>query len=336
MHFNEWGKKEVAQLKKLYPLFRVKYLVKYFPKRNKATIAAKALNLGLQSAKLWQTEDNKMLQLKFRASSKEELLRLFPKRTWSAIMAQGERLGIKRNRNHPKLAVNEDYFKKWSSNMAYILGYILTDGCIIRGSYKGYSDSLKFGVQLKDQDILKKIKRELGSAHSISITRNAAYLCIASQKIVDSLKHLSIDYKKSLKEKIPNVPNKYKKDFIRGMIDGDGGISINSRSYPTLRLYGGINTINFVRDYFWNNFKAYSNIGKRESKLASNIYLCYIAYRTNTAIKLIDFLYKDAKIFLDRKYKLAMQCGRIQIRTRNNFTSIYEKATYYSGEPNEI
>lgn len=324
MYFNEWGKEEIEKLKKLYPNLWVKELLPYFPKRNRYTIAAKAHNLGLASAKSWQKEDNKLLRSKFALSSKEDLLKLFPRRTWSAIMAQGERLGVKRFRNKPKLFVNENYFNSWSPNMAYVLGFILADGCIIRGSYKGYSDALKFGVQLKDKDVLEKIKKELSSEHTISIIRNAAHLCITSQKIVDSLKHLGITYQKSLKETVPNVPNKYMKDFLRGIIDGDGGISIDSKHYPTLRLCGSVGTITFIRNYFWKKFKTFSSIGRRKSRLAPNIYLCYIAYRTNTAIKLINFLYKDAKIYLDRKYRLAIQCSQIQIRKRNNQIAIYE------------
>jgi hypothetical protein len=324
MYFNQWSKREIAKLKKLYPILRVKALVPYFPKRNKATIAMKALNLGLPSAKLWHLQENAILRKKFISASRDELLKLLPDRTWPAIIAQGERLKLKRNRKKPRLNINENYFSTWSPNMAYILGFILADGCIIRGTYKGYSDSLKFGVQLKDRDILEKIKKELHSEHAISIIRNAAHYCVSSKKIVDSLKALGITHQKSLKETVPNVPDKYIKDFIRGLIDGDGGISIDSKSYPTLRLYGGINTVNFVRDYFLKNFNAYSGIGKRQSKLAPNIYLCYIAYRTNTAIKLINFLYRNAKIFLDRKYELAMQCHQIQIRKRNSQATIYE------------
>jgi hypothetical protein len=324
MYLNQWSNQEILKLKELYPTLRVKDLVSHFPKRNRFTIAAKALNLHLESAKLWQQRDNSLLRTKFANSPKPELLKLLPGRTWLAIMAQAERLGVNRNRKKPKLYVNENYFNKWSPNMAYVLGFILADGCIIRGTYKGYSDSLKFGVQLKDRDILEKIKVEFRSEHSISITRNAAHFCICSQKIVNRLKHLGITYQKSLRETVPNVPNKYTKKFIRGLIDGDGGISIDSKNYPTLRLYGGINTINFVRKYFWNNFKAFSTISKRQSKLAPNIYLCYIAYRTNTAIRLINFLYKDAKIFLDRKYTLAMRCAKIRIRKRNNQIAIYE------------
>lgn len=303
---------------------RVKNLIKFFPKRNKATIAAKAMNLGLLSAKTWQNTDNKLLCSRFANSSKKELLSLFPRRTWPAILAQGERLGIKRNRNKPRLNINENYFSKWSPNMAYILGFILADGCIIKGTYKGYSDSLKFGVQLKDKDILEKIKIELRSGHRISIIRNAAHLCITSQKIVDSLKHLGITYQKSLNEIVPDVPDKYKRDFVRGVIDGDGGISFDKRSYPTLALCGGKNTVSFVRDYFWIKQRAFSVVGKRKFSPKINKYLYGITYRANTAKKISLFLYKNTALYLDRKYKLALRCQNIQIRQRIN-SSLYEK-----------
>ena len=274
---------------------------------------------------------------KFASASQEELQKLFPRRTRKAIMAQGERLGLKRNRKKPRLYVNEDYFKKWSPNMAYILGYILADGCIIKGTYTGYSDSLKFGVQLKDKDILEKIKKELSSEHSISINKNAAHLCITSQKIVDNLKCLGITYRKSLKETVPVVPKEYKKDFIRGIIDGDGGISFDKRRYPTLRLCGGINTLSFVKNYFWKKFQAYSIIGKRTFSSSANNCLHAISYRANTAKKLMLHLYNNASLYLDRKYQLAMKCKTVFIKTRIN-NSVYKKkyGLDSGGKPNKI
>lgn len=323
---NSWTNEEVKLLKKLYPVLRVKELIKYFPKRNKATIATKALNLGLNSAKLWHPEQNKLLKNKFATTNKEDLLELFPNRTWSAIMAQGERLGIKRERNRPRLKVNEDYFNQWSSNMAYVLGFTLSDGCIVKGTYKGYSDALKFGVQLKDKNILEKIKKELKSEHAISVLRNAAHFCITSQKLVESLKRLSLTYQKSLKEKVPRVPSQYKKDFIRGLIDGDGGISFDSRQYPTLRLCGSLDVVVFVQKYFLDRFKAYSKISKKSKDPSRDKYLYYINYRSNTAKKLILHLYDKAQIYLNRKYYLAMKCRHLNIKVRNNDSYINKHA----------
>lgn len=75
-------------------------------------------------------------------------------------MAKGEKLKLFRNKSKPRLRVNENYFKKWSHRMAYILGFILADGCIVKPKRLGHGDVLKFGVHVKDIDILEKIKRE--------------------------------------------------------------------------------------------------------------------------------------------------------------------------------
>lgn len=319
-----WSPEEILLLKELYPKIRVKDLSKNFPHRNKRTIVAKALEMGLPSAKLWHSQNNELLRLYFENSSKEELLKLFPRRSWAAIIAQGERLGLRRKRDKPRLRVNEIYFEKWSNNMAYILGFILADGCIVRGTYEGYSDSLKFGVQLRDIDILEKIKKELESEHAISKVKNAAHLSITSQKLVDSLQKLKISYRKSLNEKIFPIPKQFVKDFIRGVVDGDGSIFFDKRNYPTLSVSGGKNTINFIASHFWNEFKAFSVVGRRTYSNDAKNYLYQISYRANTAKNLILYLYENATLYLDRKYHLAQKCLSIQFRRK-------QKHEAYSG-----
>src|SRR5258708_4407921 len=125
--FQRWVDEEVGLLKSLYPVTRVKYLQDKFPNRNKSTIVAKALSLGLISAKLWKPKENDILRKFFTKASRQELLELLPQRSWGAIVARGERLGLKRKINRPKLPVDENYFKQWCQNMAYILGFILAD-----------------------------------------------------------------------------------------------------------------------------------------------------------------------------------------------------------------
>ena len=315
----KWTKKEIDLLRKHYPITLVRNLVPLFPKRNKATIVAKAMSLGLPSAKLWQPKENAILRKYFSKYKVEEILKLLPRRSKTAIWAQGERLGLKQNRNHPKLAVNEHYFKKWSPEMAYILGYILADGCIIEGTYKGYSGALKLGVQTRDIDILEKIKKQLKSEHKISIVKGAAHLGIASQTIVNDLKSLGIIYRKSLRENVPAIPRKYIKDFIRGIIDGDGSIHFDKRSHPTISVCGGKNTITFIQTHFLNTFNLYSKISSVKKDERSQ-FIFYIAYRSNSAKTLIKYLYEDATLYLERKFRLAKRASNVVIKQRRNYS----------------
>lgn len=313
-----WTVEEVKLLKELYPRVRVRDLVGRFPKRTKSTIVAKAMSLNLPSAKLWQPNENKIIRNYFYSVSREDLIQMLPRRSWLAIMAQGERLGIKRKRDKPRIKVDENYFKNWSANMSYLLGFILADGCIIQGTYKGYSDSLKFGVQLRDRDVLEKIKSELKSEHKLSQNKNAVHICITSQEIVNDLKRLGIIYRKSLNEIVPKVPPKYAKDFIRGIVDGDGSLWIDRRNYPTLSVAGGENTLKFIRDHFFTKFKLYSKLSRSTYSENAKKYLYQINYRCNSAKKLIDYLYTNANLYLNRKQTTALKCLQTNIKIREN------------------
>ena len=325
--YKHWTKKEISDLKKYYPTRWVKELAVLFPNRTKATIVAKALELKLPSAKLWQQKENNILKKYFSLVHIEKLLEFLPRRSKTAIWAQGERLGLKQNRNHSRLGVNEDYFKKWSSNMAYILGFTLADGCIVHGTYKGYSDSLKFGVQKRDTDILEKIKKELDSDHKISVCKEANHFSITNQTIVNDLKKLGIKYRKSLRETVPNVPKKYIKDFIRGIIDGDGSIHFDKRNYPTISVCGGENTITFIQDYFLSKFAIYSKISKCKKNNECQ-FIFYIAYRCNSAKTLIRYLYNDSNLYLERKFKLAQKAIKTKIKYRKSYSEKEKEIIY--------
>lgn len=337
-----WSKKEVSLLKEYYPKIQVKNLIKMFPCRTKATIAAKAMSLGLASAKLWQPEENDILRKYFTEASTEKLQKLLPKRSKSAILAQGERLNLKRNRKKPRLNFNENYFEKWSPNMAYLLGFIFADGSIVKGSYKGYSDALKFGVKIRDIDILEKIKQELALKYKISLIEktDAAHLNITSQEVVDDLKSLGIDYRKSFQEKMrghfPNIPQEYIRDFIRGVFDGDGSISFNEKCYPTINIAGQKEIIDFIRNHFLSKFDIYSKIG-RGKKDGRYYNLFYITYRCNSAKILINYLYNNASLYLERKFKLAEKCEEINMKFKKNYTNREETIIkqFYQSLPKE-
>jgi hypothetical protein len=203
--------------------------------------------------------------------------------------------------------------------MAYILGFILSDGCIVKPKRKNHSDSLKFGVHFKDVDILEKIKRSLKSGHKISRSSDAFHLSIASQVIVNDLKNLGVTYRKSLSEHVPKVPKVFTRDFIRGFVDGDGSIKIDKSDYPNLAIYGGEKIIKFIRDHFLKSFDIYSKILKLTSNKQGK-YLYQISYRCNSAQTLLNYLYKDSKLSLDRKYNMVKKCLLINIKHKKNYT----------------
>lgn len=115
--------------------------------------------------------------------------------------------------------VNVDFFAKWSAEMAYVLGFILTDGCVNGNS---------FSIAQKDKAVLERINDAMGSNYPIKWRKNgSSYLYtlnVSRKKMVADLVALGITEKKSLTVDFPPVPTEYLPHFIRGVIDGDGWV----------------------------------------------------------------------------------------------------------------
>ena len=81
-----------------------------------------------------------------------------------------------------KPSVNEDYFKKWSSDMAYILGYIYADGNISWNPEKSYR-SMTITACKKDVDHLEKVRSKLKSTKKLFYSESTnSYRLIVNSK----------------------------------------------------------------------------------------------------------------------------------------------------------
>ncbi len=123
--------------------------------------------------------------------------------------------------------------------MAYVLGFIFADGNIIYTKRRTWFLS----IEVTDLEIVKKIKFKIKSSHKISKKKateshKALYrLQIGSKEICNDLILLGLTPKKSLTICVPQIPQEYFLDFVRGYFDGDGGVwmgvknkNINSHS----------------------------------------------------------------------------------------------------------
>lgn len=108
--------------------------------------------------------------------------------------------------------------------MAYILGFIATDGNV-------FNYTLRVKVQKDDIEVLNFIKENMGDANIfISSKANYAHISYNSKYLLQSLLLHGITPNKSLTIRTPtNLPEEYKYDFLRGVIDGDGSIYGRSR-----------------------------------------------------------------------------------------------------------
>lgn len=114
-----------------------------------------------------------------------------------------------------------------------------------------------------------------------------------------------------VKKMISKIPKEYYKDFIRGIFDADGSFTYyvlsNKNNYKKINVRFGatIELLDFIQNVLIENnisteyFKKYS---KRHPKRDGEYY--QLAYSgTIQGEKILTWLYKDADIYLDRKYQ---------------------------------
>ncbi|WP_066288217.1 LAGLIDADG family homing endonuclease [Bacillus sp. FJAT-29937] len=133
--------------------------------------------------------------------------------------------GIEMNRQQysgqpRKHKVNEDFFKVWTHEMAWILGLFVTDGHVNNKIH-----SISFSQ--KDERILRLIAKHMEADYILAPTgptRKTPTLLINSKEIKNDLDKMGITSKKSFTVPFPDVPEEFMPSFVRGVIDGDGWV----------------------------------------------------------------------------------------------------------------
>lgn len=222
-----------------------------------------------------------------------------------------------------KYDLNEEYFKTWSSNMAYILGFIAADGCIHTNIYKSdggdkKKHSLVINLQEGDKEHLEKIAKELEYEGKVHIYPSAGYrrkkdlnysaLSINSKTMIEDIKRIGIKERKSLDKEVPkSLPEEYEIDYIRGYFDGNGSVGMQ---YPTnsrgarsktaqirVRIYSG------SKDNLEQMQKILTRYSIKKKKVASSSNIFEICYSTKESLMLYDLFYSSkSSMRLDRKY----------------------------------
>lgn len=131
--------------------------------------------------------------------------------------------------------VKEDYFEKWSHDMAYVLGFIVADGNIHDHGY-----AVQIDVSPKDIAVLEFIRDQITPDYVIKTSGRGTEVrwYPSSSVLKQSLMKHGVIPRKTGKERVPpSLPSKYFWDFVRGYFDGDGSVGVsvaitcNSKSF---------------------------------------------------------------------------------------------------------
>lgn len=188
---------------------------------------------------------------------------------------------------------------------------MFADGYIVDKS-KGYGqDCCGITLHLKDIDILEKFKKDIKSNNPINdVSKNNSQLrriLLTSQKTVnDLISHGCVKQKSNILKPPIGVPNNLISHFIRGFFDGDGSIFMRKKSFETHENY-----LTPSYDICVTSTKEMiewiiSQVGFGHiSKENRREFTWYYRQSGNNKVKeFCDYLYKDATIFMERKYQI--------------------------------
>lgn len=265
---------------------------------SKTTLRVKFKELGLRDYDRDSSYDNKIIELYNQNKTIREISNLLNINNDKVVYCLRYH-----NLNRPRTcryAFDKDIFKKIDTEAkAYWLGFLYADGCI--RDNKG----LDLCLAAKDRDHLEKFKSFMKSDKEITFREkvNAYRFCIESQELARDLTKLGCFQNKSLTLKFPTkkqVPSHLIHHFMRGYFDGDGCIHFAKDNSLRLSVVGSNIFLNEYEKYILrlldrdkSNKRSY--LGKAEE----------LHYGGNKQVKKIyEFLYKDATIYLERKFEI--------------------------------
>jgi len=206
---------------------------------------------------------------------------------------------------------NENFFKKWSPEMAYVLGFFAADGCMIMN--KRGSHFIEFHIT--DRDILAKIRKLLNSENKIAArNRNAKWktvhrLQIGSKMMFEDLAALGMTPRKSNTLKFPRVPKKYFSHFVRGYFDGDGNVYANEYKRKGRKKLSRTLLSGFTcgSEYFLE--KMHKELKRLAGVSGGTLFISrgcwHLYYSVNDSCKLYEFMYNSVGgLFLNRKKRV--------------------------------
>lgn len=180
----------------------------------------------------WSDNDIKYLIDHYLTQNYAEIAQQIGKSEKSTA-TKAQRLGLIKQQQ-PRYKINQRCFDTVNKDIAYILGFIITDGCVS-------NNRLEIHVQRSDKYILEAIRNKLDKKipildhEFISKHNNQIYLSsrllLNSIQICNRLRDFGIVLRKTGIENMKNIPSKYRYHYLRGVLDGDGSIYLTKKNH---------------------------------------------------------------------------------------------------------
>lgn len=281
--------------------------------RSSDSIRAKCNDLNLVKLNMWSKEDEETLKKLYDKISYREIAKLI-NRTPDAVQIKARKLGLKKSPYY----CNYRFFENIDTeHKAYWLGFMAADGWIYRHEETG-GGMVGLEIQYGDIGHLKKFNKSIEGNYKIidrwrpcTLSKNKNklhHMCVLriySVDMYDDLITHGFTNDKSYTFKFPKtIPQHLIRHFMRGYFDGDGCFSI-TKSTPKCSY------ISSSKQIIYDFEKILYDVGITSTKIYTyqkedcvQMWNIHINQGDDyNIIKFLNYLYKDATVYLDRKYE---------------------------------
>lgn len=301
-----WTHEEDSIIKANYGKATFTDILKLLPGRGKNSVRLRAsrLHSTKKIKKDWSQEELDILIREY--ANNPNIFALLPQREKVDIIRKANEISLKLNHRSKKYIFDPYFFENMTEKSAYTVGFIAADGHL-----RFDRNCVVISIHKKDVEILHKILFAMNSNANISFgkTRETATISITSSKLLEDL--FSILYVKNQKSFLlgePNISDKYAKDFIRGYFDGDGSVK---NKVKHIQFLGTFKLLEWINNQFTKNLSIINKIPKKKGNIFK------LEYTGNNAIKILDWIYSDSTIYLDRKYQRYVILKNRSVKTLN-------------------
>ena len=205
---------------------------------------------------------------------------------------------------------------------AYLLGFMYGDGCIskyLKKDSKNYIYATRISININDCDLINKLHEEFqffnigtfdykiyneNTGEQISLTKQSKELY--NDFLLNGL-YPRKSYENKNLLKLPNIVDVLMPHFIRGFFDADGSVYTQTNRPNLIRIEFCSVSKSFI--YELNDYLKELDINSweiTETNYIDKQSLYKITFtRTEETMKLINYMYKDANIKMERK---AIKC----------------------------
>ncbi len=199
----------------------------------------------------------------------------------------------------------------------YLVGLIATDGCLGK-------NRCSINITAKGREFLSQIRATIGSRGGISpkfgaLGSLAHQLQFKSRALWDRLAGIGLTPKKSLTIGPLNVPDSWFRDFLRGVIDGDGNIRrwrypTNGREQWSMRIYSASpRFLQWIRETVHRLWRVSGRVYVRAPQSPRHHPLHTLKFGKIAAKVNLGECYYPNSLALERKRKLAAECADVSV-----------------------